>query len=99
LIASQIKACETCFKKNPRGDAERQQPDLATNTSSSPSIGTRRNFVRVYLTYDQFGQGSLVSVRRLINASQPATSQAGGSPIAAQRGLEHAGGAHQTRRC
>src|SRR5437870_2317128 len=54
---------------------------LATNTFKFTLDRDPAHFVRVYLTYEQFGQGSLVSVRRLINASQPATSQAGGSPI------------------
>src|SRR3989442_50143 len=64
-----------------KADAGGSFQSPATHTSKVRLDRGPAHFVRVYPTYEQFGQGSLVSVRRLINASQPATSQAGGSPI------------------
>ncbi len=54
---------------------------LATNTFKFTLDRDPAHFVRAYLTYELFGQGSFVSARRLINASQLVTSQAGGTPV------------------
>src|SRR6266704_3007540 len=54
---------------------------LATNTFKFTLDRESAHFVRAYLTYELCGQGSFVSARRLINASQLVTSQAGGTPV------------------